>query len=85
MLVGIPGNDRTTFRASVARRKGLVLVLCRRMRPDDLARAIELVDAGTVEIAPLISHRFALDEVQAAFAVLVDRRGLKVVVHPESA
>ena len=85
VLVGIPGNDRTTFRASVARRKGLMLVLCRRMRPDDLARAIELVDAGMVEIAPLISHRFGLDEIQKAFAALVDRRGLKVVVHPESA
>jgi L-iditol 2-dehydrogenase len=82
VLVGIPATDRTTFTASPARRKGLTLILCRRMRPDDLGRAIELVGNGTIDVAPLISHRFALDEVGTAFEVLADRRGLKVVVLP---
>jgi len=85
VLVGIPATDRTTFTASVARRKGLTLVLCRRMRPDDLGRAIELVGDGTIEVASLISHRFTLDGVGAAFEVLADRRGLKVVVMPGGA
>ena len=82
VLVGIPGGDRTTFTASEARRKGLTFVMCRRMRIGDLDRAIALVGAGTIDVAPLITHRYPLDEVGDAFEALVERRGLKVVVLP---
>ena len=56
VLVGIPDGDRTTFTASVARRKGLTLLLCRRMEPSDLPRAIRLVKAGEIALAPLVSE-----------------------------
>jgi L-iditol 2-dehydrogenase len=82
VLVGIPGDDRTTFTASVARRKGLTLQLCRRMRPRDLARAIELVEARRIPLDGLISHVFDLDDVDDAFRTLVRRDGHKVVVRP---
>ena len=82
VLVGIPASDRSSFPASIARRKGLTLVLCRRMRPDDLGRAIDLVAGGTIDVAPLVTHRYPLEDVGAAFGALADRRGLKVVVEP---
>jgi L-iditol 2-dehydrogenase len=82
VLVGIPGSDHTTFTASVARRKGLSLILCRRMRPDDLGRAIDLVAAGRIAVAPILSHRYGFDRIDEAFQVLAERRGLKVVVLP---
>jgi L-iditol 2-dehydrogenase len=82
VLVGIPGTDRTTFIASAARRKGLTLVLCRRMAPTDLGRAIALVEAGRIDLTGLVSDRFPLTEAPAAFAALAERRGLKVVVQP---
>jgi L-iditol 2-dehydrogenase len=82
VLVGIPANDRTSFSASAARRKGLSLLLCRRMTAPDLGRAIRLVDAGRIQLAPLISERHALDDAVAGFASLVERRGLKVVIEP---
>lgn len=82
VLVGIPSPDRTTFSASVARRKGLTLALCRRMRPADLPAAIALAASGAIRLAPLVSHRFPLDEAPAAFEVLRSRAGLKVVVEP---
>ena len=82
ILVGIPGSDQTTFTASVARRKGLTLILCRRMRSVDLARAVDLVATGKIDVTPVISHRFPLGAVDQAFAVLADRSGLKVVVRP---
>jgi L-iditol 2-dehydrogenase len=82
VLVGIPAGDRTSFTASTARRKGLTLLLSRRMKPADLPRAIRLVEQGLVSLAPLVTARYGLDEWRAAFGDLVERRGLKVVVEP---
>lgn len=82
VLVGIPGDDRTTFTASVARRKGLTLQLCRRMRPADLGRAVELVSAGTIDLQGLVSHVVSLDDVASAFDLLMHRAGHKIVVRP---
>lgn len=83
VLVGIPSGDRTTFTASTARRKGLSILLCRRMQPVDLERALRLVESGSVRTGSLVSERFGLSEAREAFAALDDRRGLKVVVEPE--
>lgn len=83
VLVGIPDGDRTSFRAAAARRKELQLLLCRRMRATDLPRAMALAAAGDVELAPLVTARYGLDEGPQAFRELVERRGLKVVVEPE--
>jgi len=85
VLVGIPEGDRTSFTASTARRKGLTLVLCRRMKPADLPRAIRLAEAGEVDLGGLVSGRYALSEWRDAFDDLVGRRGLKVVVEPQRA
>lgn len=82
VLVGIPDGDRTSFPAAAARRKELTLRLARRMAPTDLSRAIALAQAGRVDLASLITHRYPLDEVPAAFETLAARRGLKVVVDP---
>ena len=83
VLVGIPSGDRTTFAAGVARRKGISMLLCRRMQPADLPRATALVVAGSIDLRPLISDRFPIHEASQAFAALVARRGLKVVVTPD--
>jgi len=82
VLVGIPANDRSSFPASVARRKGLMLHLCRRMRAGDLGRAMSLVGRGSIRLAPLISERYGLEQAEAAFRALVQRTGLKVIVEP---
>jgi L-iditol 2-dehydrogenase len=82
VLVGIPSDDRTAFTASTARRKGLTLVHCRRMRAGDLRRAIRLAETRGLELEPLVSERFPLARGADAFAALSERRGLKVVVEP---
>jgi L-iditol 2-dehydrogenase len=80
VLVGIPDGDTTTFPASTARRKGVTFLLSRRMASDALERAVELTASGSVHPGRIISGRYGLDVVVDAFAELVDRRGLKVVV-----
>lgn len=82
VLVGIPSGDRTAFPAGLARRKELSLLLCRRMVPTDLPRAIALAGSDAIHLSPLITHRFPIELASEAFAVLASRRGLKVIVNP---
>jgi L-iditol 2-dehydrogenase len=84
VLVGIPGTDRTSFQASVARRKGLTIMLSRRMN-DTYPRAIRLVEQGRVDVASLVTDRYPLGRVTDAFEAAVARRGLKVMVEPTQA
>lgn len=81
VLAGIPGDPRTSFAAGTARRKGLTLVLARRMG-HVYPRAIQLVAGGHVDVRSLVTHRFPLAEIGAAFDAAVKRVGHKVVVEP---
>lgn len=84
VLVGIPDDDRTSFQASNARRKGLTIVLVRRMK-HTYPRAIQLVEKGLVDVRSLVTHRFPLTAYQEAFDTAVKREGIKVVLEPWSA
>jgi L-iditol 2-dehydrogenase len=79
ILVGIPSDDRTSFDASVARRKGLSLKLVRRMKLT-YPRAIRLVESGKVDVRSLITHSFSLEHAAEAFAVAARREGIKVII-----
>ena len=79
ILVGIPADDRTSFRASTARRKGLTIKLVRRMK-HTYPRAIELAAAGQIDLRSLVTHRFPLEKTAEAFATAQRREGLKVII-----
>ncbi len=81
VLGGIPDGDRTSFPASLARRKGLTLVLVRRMN-EAYPRAIRLVDQGLIDVSSIVSHRYPIERAAEAFTIAADRQGLKVVVEP---
>jgi L-iditol 2-dehydrogenase len=81
ILAGIPDNDRTTFIASVARRRGLTIKLVRRMK-HTYPRAIRLVERGLVDVCSMVTHRFPLEWGAETFDVAQGRGGLKVVVNP---
>jgi len=80
ILVGIPDDDKTSFTASVARRRGLTIKLVRRMK-HTYPRAIELVSKGLVDVRSLVTHRFALEQASEAFHVAERREGLKVIIN----
>jgi L-iditol 2-dehydrogenase len=52
--------------------------------PHHFTTALKLIQYGIVRVAPLISHRFALDEVREAFETTANRRGLKSMVQMAS-
>ena len=81
VLAGIPAEERTSFVAATARRKGLTLVLARRMK-HTYPRAIRLVESGQVDLGSTVTHRFPLEHGAASFAVALRRDGLKVLVQP---
>jgi L-iditol 2-dehydrogenase len=83
ILVGIPDGDLTSFPAAIARRKGLTLVLSRRMG-EVYPRAIDLAARRLIELTPLVSAAFGLNEIQTALATAAAREGLKIVVHPQA-
>jgi len=79
LLIGIPDTDRSSFEAGLARRKGLALVLVRRMK-ETYPRALDLVRRGLVDVRSVVSDRFPLEDADEAFRVATDRAGLKVVI-----
>ena len=79
LLVGIPADDRTSFSASTARRKGLTIKLVRRMK-FTYPRAIQMVENGFVNVRSLVTHRFPLEQAQEAFTVAQRREGLKIII-----
>jgi L-iditol 2-dehydrogenase len=79
VLAGIPDDDRTSFSAALARRKGLSLIMVRRMK-DVYPRAIALVQRGLVDVESLVTARYPLERADEAFAAAVKREGLKTVI-----
>ena len=79
ILAGIPDDDKTSFSASTARRKGLTIKLVRRMK-HTYPRAIELVSKGLVNLRSIVTHRFPLEQAAEAFRVAQRREGLKIII-----
>ena len=67
VLVGIPPDDKLQLQHSVARRKGLSIIMSRRMK-HTYPRAIQLASSGKVKLEELISHRFDLSQTAQAYA-----------------
>ncbi len=81
VLCGIPSVNEIHFRASSARRKGLSIMMVRRMK-HTYPRAIKLVEAGQVDVRMVVTHRFPLERATEAFALAARREGLKIIINP---
>jgi L-iditol 2-dehydrogenase len=66
VLVGIPGDDNLQMQHSTARRKGLTIMMARRMK-HTYPRAFTIADAGMLDLDDLISHHFPLSQTPQAF------------------
>lgn len=66
VLVGIPGDDRLVMQHATARRKGLTIMMSRRMK-HTYPRAIQLGSTGQIDLEGLISHHFSLEQTPEAF------------------
>jgi L-iditol 2-dehydrogenase len=79
LLAGIPADNRTSFSAGLARRKGLTIKMVRRMK-FTYPRAIQMVESGQVDVRSLITQHFPLEQSQQAFTLAQQREGLKIII-----
>jgi len=81
VVVGISGGNRMELKASIARRKGLTIIMSRRMK-HTYPRAIRLAEQGRVDLRGLVSHRFPLKRVAEAFQLntAYEDKVVKVIV-----
>jgi threonine dehydrogenase-like Zn-dependent dehydrogenase len=78
VLTGLPHAPTPVTFFSVVRRE--VTITGSMIYQDEFAEAMRLVAAGRVRTAPLITHRFGLDEIGRAFAVHEEPTAIKVAV-----
>lgn len=69
VLVGISSRGVTGFPAAPARRKGLTILVSRRMQVV-YPRAIALVEQGRIDVRTLVTHRFPLNQTPEAFSLV---------------
>lgn len=73
LIVGIPEVDEVSFPIHNLRRKELTIKNVRRQN-HCMAPAIELVSSGRINVDPLMTHHFLLQETGAAFEMVSDYR-----------
>lgn len=69
VLTGISGKDDDLVPVSFARRRELTLKWCRRFL-HNYPGTIALIESGRIDVASLITHRFALEEAPKAFELV---------------
>ena len=69
VLVGISARGITSFPAAPARRKGLTILVSRRMQAV-YPRAIALLKQGIIDVQSLVTHRFPLGRTPDAYSLV---------------
>ena len=82
VIVGIPEFDAISFAAHTLRRKELTIKNVRRQN-HCMAPAIDLVSSGKINVDPLMTHHFPLQETGAAFDLVSGYRDgvIKAMIH----
>ena len=47
------------------------------------AECLDLIEDGRIQVEPLITHHYALRDMQAAFDMFQSRQAIKIMLHPE--
>lgn len=73
LVIGIPEVDRVSFDVSHMRRNELRILNVRRQN-ECVKPAIELVASGKVDVRPLVTHHFSMEETARAFDLVSARK-----------
>jgi L-iditol 2-dehydrogenase len=73
LIIGIPEVDRISLDSNLMRRNELRILNVRRQN-ECVAPAIAMIASGRVDIRPLVTHHFSLQEAPRAFDLVAARR-----------
>ena len=82
MVVGIPATPRISMVIDVARRHELTIQNVRRQN-ECVRAAIDLIASGRIDVKPLATHHFGLDQTKEAFDLVLGYKDgvIKAMVH----
>ena len=52
------------------------------INPDTHQRAVDLINRGRIQLEPIITHRFPLEQVKEAILMQMSGQAVKVMVEP---
>ncbi|MBO5274111.1 MAG: alcohol dehydrogenase catalytic domain-containing protein [Clostridia bacterium] len=80
---GLPqGRKIPEFDTNVIHYKELTVTGSHGSLPRQHKAAVEMIASGKIDIDPIITHRFPLDQINDAFAAAEGQQGMKVIVTP---
>src|SRR5579862_9727262 len=74
LIIGIPELDRISLNINLARRHELRIFNVRRQN-ECVQRAIDLIASRKVDVSPIVSHHFSLEDTARAFEMVSARSG----------
>jgi L-iditol 2-dehydrogenase len=82
MLVGIPELDRVSFEIATLRRHEVTVQPVRRQN-HCVGETIEMIAAGRLDVKPMVTHDYTLEQTQGAFETVADYRDnvVKAMIH----
>lgn len=82
LLFSVPSVDATYNLSLFDIFKKELVVKGSFVNPDTHARAVELLRSGKIQTAPLITHRFGLDDMEDAIQMQMSAESIKVLIVP---
>jgi threonine dehydrogenase-like Zn-dependent dehydrogenase len=80
---GLPaGKDQIRFRSNLVHYKELVVKGTTGSSTYEYRQAMNILASGRVDLSPLISERFKLEDVLHAFQLATSRKAFKVIITP---
>ena len=75
-------GPKVTLNGAELMKREIIITMNKFRNPSTFRRAISTVASGRVDIAPLITHSFKIEDCEEAFRTLLDRQGMKVMIVP---
>lgn len=82
LFAGYSGSGETTLEANLIHYGELIVTGTNACTREDFRQALHLLSGGDFQAAPLVTHRFPLEQIAEAFETTRSGAGLRVVVEP---
>jgi L-iditol 2-dehydrogenase len=82
LFAGFPGQGWSEMAANLIHYKELVVTGTSNSRRADYEVALRLIESGRVDVSPMVTHRFGLEQIDDAFAAAAGGEAIKVAVLP---